>query len=57
MDKKPIIGNKYLDIHDRREYELTGIKTERGQLVAILVKGANTQEVGLDSFWKVFREV
>ena len=57
MDKKLIIGNKYLDTHDKREYELTGIKVVKGEKVAILVRGVSIQEVGVDSFWKVFREI
>jgi len=54
MEKKLIIGQKYLDLQDGREYELVGIKDKK---TAILIRGVARQEINLEDFWKVFKSV
>ena len=49
----PIIGQKYLDLQDGREYELVGIVKK----TAILIRGVSRQEINLEDFWKVFKSV
>lgn len=53
-EEKIIIGEKYLDKHDEREYELVGIVEKR---VAILIRGASRQEVNVDDFGKFLKRL
>jgi hypothetical protein len=55
MTKGLILGVKYTDKEDGRDYEITGIKEENGKKIVMLARGVARQEIDIDDFWKVFK--